>query len=655
MATDLERLAISLEANLKRYEREMARSRQVTNAALDKVEREVASRGNAISNAFGGLARRATVALGAIGAGLSLNELRKTADEYKKILNTLSVAGVSEAQRGNVLDALTRSAQANAAPLDALATLYGRVAQAQTTLNTSSGEMLRFTDLVAQSLRVSGTSATEASGALLQLGQAMAGGRVQAEEYNSLLDGAQPLLQAVAAGMREAGGDVAKLTSLVKDGKVSSEAFYRAGLAGAQVLKDKLAGAVTTTEQATQRLKTEFTLAVGKFDEAVGLTPTLVKGLDSVAGSMAGIGSAATSAVTGVQSLLDKIVSLYEANGAVQRQQGLNYRAEKAARVGEARDMGTANAGGRGAVAAERAAADRAAADAARVTFRASEAAFAGEQAKAQAAAKATAPKAVPGAISLDDYKVPGSKSGGGSGGSGSSSKEKLDAYERELIQIDKRTKALQLEAAMVGKSTFERERARASLELETAAKKANIPVTDEMRRKIEESATGYANAKVKVEEITKALDAAQDAQRFFGDAITDSLSDMIFNGAKAQDTMKKLAVEIAKAALQASLMGSGPLAGLFGTAGTNGNVGGLIGGLLGGLKLAGGGHVSGPGTGRSDSIPAMLSNGEYVINARATRRNRELLDAINSGRVGAFADGGPVGVVTVEAMEIWT
>jgi hypothetical protein len=100
--------------------------------------------------------------------------------------------------------------------------------------------------------------------------------------------------------------------------------------------------------------------------------------------------------------------------------------------------------------------------------------------------------------------------------------------------------------------------------------------------------------------------------------------------------------------------MGSGPLAGLFGTAGANGNVGGLIGGLLGGLKLAGGGHVSGRGTGRSDSIPAMLSNGEYVVNAKATRRNRELLEAINSGQVGAFADGGPVGIVTVEAMEVW-
>lgn len=50
------------------------------------------------------------------------------------------------------------------------------------------------------------------------------------------------------------------------------------------------------------------------------------------------------------------------------------------------------------------------------------------------------------------------------------------------------------------------------------------------------------------------------------------------------------------------------------------------------------GGHVSGPGTGTSDSIPARLSNGEFVVNAQATKRNRELLEAINSNERVSFA-----------------
>lgn len=54
------------------------------------------------------------------------------------------------------------------------------------------------------------------------------------------------------------------------------------------------------------------------------------------------------------------------------------------------------------------------------------------------------------------------------------------------------------------------------------------------------------------------------------------------------------------------------------------------------------GGMVSGPGTGTSDSVPARLSNGEFVVNAQATRQNRAMLEAINAGR--RFAQGGFVG-----------
>ncbi|AIR90528.1 tail length tape measure protein [Pseudomonas cremoricolorata] len=46
---------------------------------------------------------------------------------------------------------------------------------------------------------------------------------------------------------------------------------------------------------------------------------------------------------------------------------------------------------------------------------------------------------------------------------------------------------------------------------------------------------------------------------------------------------------------------------------------------------FATGGLVSGAGTGTSDSIMARLSDGEFVVNASATKRNRALLEAINS------------------------
>lgn len=47
--------------------------------------------------------------------------------------------------------------------------------------------------------------------------------------------------------------------------------------------------------------------------------------------------------------------------------------------------------------------------------------------------------------------------------------------------------------------------------------------------------------------------------------------------------------------------------------------------------KFAQGGKVNGPGSGTSDSIPAMLSNGEFVMTAQATRMFEPVLTAMNN------------------------
>jgi len=79
---------------------------------------------------------------------------------------------------------------------------------------------------------------------------------------------------------------------------------------------------------------------------------------------------------------------------------------------------------------------------------------------------------------------------------------------------------------------------------------------------------------------------------------------------------------------------------------------------LLGGIKkFAGGGFVSGPGSATSDSIPARLSAGEYVVRAAAVRQvGVAFLDSLNGLSAGprftggelAFAAGGLVPEVKV-------
>jgi len=58
-------------------------------------------------------------------------------------------------------------------------------------------------------------------------------------------------------------------------------------------------------------------------------------------------------------------------------------------------------------------------------------------------------------------------------------------------------------------------------------------------------------------------------------------------------------------------------------------------------LQKADGGKVSGPGTGTSDSIPAYLSNGEYVIRASSVNKyGKEFFDGLNAQK---FKEGGSI------------
>jgi tape measure domain-containing protein len=99
---------------------------------------------------------------------------------------------------------------------------------------------------------------------------------------------------------------------------------------------------------------------------------------------------------------------------------------------------------------------------------------------------------------------------------------------------------------------------------------------------------------------------------------------------------------------------GFGSIGNLFSSGGALSGIGGLFksGGVfsfLGGF--ASGGAIRGPGTGTSDSIMAMVSNGEFVVNAKATKEHIGLLQALNSGKTPKFATGGLIGDTSAPVM----
>ena len=139
-----------------------------------------------------------------------------------------------------------------------------------------------------------------------------------------------------------------------------------------------------------------------------------------------------------------------------------------------------------------------------------------------------------------------------------------------------------------------------------------------------------------------------------FAGVFTGFISDLR-NGKSATEALRNALTKLADQLLSmiaqkifTSLFGNifGGIAGLSGGGPAGGGGGGGPGFASGGpvRRYASGGFVSGPGGPKADKIPAMLSDGEYVINAAATKKFGPLLAAINTGRFNGFADGGKVG-----------
>mgnify|MGYP007089699233 FL=1 len=152
------------------------------------------------------------------------------------------------------------------------------------------------------------------------------------------------------------------------------------------------------------------------------------------------------------------------------------------------------------------------------------------------------------------------------------------------------------------------------------------------------------AQAKRHAENMKKIADAERLARIGAAQSIADSLLDIARNSVGEQSGIYKALFVASKAfaIADASIKGGQALAqalslpfpaNLGAIATVAASVASIVQNIQGiALNLADGGRVVGPGGPRSDSIPANLSNGEFVVNAGATSRNLSLLEAINSG-----------------------
>ena len=100
----------------------------------------------------------------------------------------------------------------------------------------NDNEAVKFTSTLDKAFKVSGTSAEEAKSAMFQLNQAMTSGKLQGDEFRSVMENAPILAQKIAESMGVSMGELKKLGS---EGKITSDVIKNAVLGSADEIESK--------------------------------------------------------------------------------------------------------------------------------------------------------------------------------------------------------------------------------------------------------------------------------------------------------------------------------------------------------------------------------------------------------------------------------
>ncbi len=168
----------------------------------------------------------------------------------------------------------------------------------------SNDEAIGFTELLQKSLKVSGAGKSEQDSAFLQLSQAMAAGKLQGDEFRSVMENAPMVANAIASYMGKSKGELKELSS---KGAITADIIKGAMFAAADDINDKFATMPMTFADVWTKIKSTGNQAFGEVFEKMNSMLNSESGKQMIKDITATIYMAAYAA----NDLLDSVAAVY--------------------------------------------------------------------------------------------------------------------------------------------------------------------------------------------------------------------------------------------------------------------------------------------------------------------------------------------------------
>ncbi|MGQ0691154.1 tape measure protein [Acinetobacter baumannii] len=215
----------------------------------------------------------ATRALAGYMAGLlTVGSAVSKMDVYTGINNKLKLVTNNQEELNQAMNDTFEIAQRSASSWSAVNDVYSKYMSNAKTLNLTQAQTAKLTEITSKAVAISGSNAESAAAALFQYGQALDGGVLRAEEFNSLVDGAGGLLNAMAKGLGVTRGE---LRQMMLDGKLTGEVITKALLNAGDSVEELYGKTDKTIGQSLEMLSNGITKFVGETGQGSGAAQAL--------------------------------------------------------------------------------------------------------------------------------------------------------------------------------------------------------------------------------------------------------------------------------------------------------------------------------------------------------------------------------------------
>lgn len=288
--------------------------------AGSKVAKEAAGIRDEIKSIMGQVNKGLQFAGAVTGIGIAATAVKdvataaaQTADQLTSVRSRINLINDGTQTTAEIMEKVFDASQRSRGSYVDMADSVAKLNMLAKDAFSSNDEAIMFVEQLNKQFKISGASIEESSAAMYQLTQAMAAGKLQGDEFHSIMENAPMLAQSIA---QEMGLTVGQLKDMSSQGLITADIIKEALFNSAEETNAKFAEIPMTFAEVGQSIQNEMLLAFQPVLEQLSAIPqngdfqAFVQGVGVAIRAMAATASASISIISAAFNGLKAIITV---------------------------------------------------------------------------------------------------------------------------------------------------------------------------------------------------------------------------------------------------------------------------------------------------------------------------------------------------------